>query len=112
MSATIQELAGKMYAAYSARVGGKNFQGDPLPDWKEFSTDPKKTVQANGWIEVARVAVFAFEGTPPRRSFREDLILVFAEKLRTPQDIMPERLRGCVIFADEIIGAMNEQPKS
>jgi hypothetical protein len=89
-----------------------------------FYADPNKAVQVAGWIDAAKAAVKELFGVSPQelpdrlqpepvsRSFREDLILVFAEKLRTPQDIIPERLRGCVLCANEIIDAMDDKPKT
>ena len=41
------------YTAYCLSVGGRAFNGDPLPDWKTFSTDPSKSVQAKAWIDAA-----------------------------------------------------------
>ena len=53
------ELAGKLYTTYCAAVGGKAFNGDPLPPWSEFRADEKKTKQSEAWIETARAAVAA-----------------------------------------------------
>ncbi len=50
---TIEELAGELYNNYCKDVGGKAFNGDPLPDWKEFSVDPNKTKQSNAWRGAA-----------------------------------------------------------
>lgn len=50
---TIDQIAGKMYETYCAAVGGKAFNGDPLPAWAEFSVDPAKETQANGWRAAA-----------------------------------------------------------
>lgn len=56
-------LAAQFYVAYCKAVGGKSFNGDPLPDWETFSTDPTKETQANGWREVAKTAMkFLVEG--------------------------------------------------
>lgn len=46
-------MAGELYTAYAKAVGGKAFNGDPLPTWEEFSNDPAKQVQVRGWIAVA-----------------------------------------------------------
>jgi len=51
------ELAGKMYDAYCVEVGGKAFNGDPLPLWSEFGSDPNKQKQADGWRVAAQVAL-------------------------------------------------------
>jgi hypothetical protein len=54
---TRQILAGLFYTTYSNAVGGVNFQGDPLPSWTEFSADPAKAKQADGWLAVADSAL-------------------------------------------------------
>lgn len=51
-----EQLAGHLYQTYCEAVGGKAFNGDPLPSWEEFSTDEKKQPQANGWRAVASAA--------------------------------------------------------
>lgn len=48
-------LAGLMYTAYCVAVGGKAYDGKPLPPWPEFSTDPAKKTQTLGWMAAARV---------------------------------------------------------
>ena len=45
-----------MYTAYCEHVGGRAFNGDPLPDWETFKADPKKEKQSGGWISAAMVA--------------------------------------------------------
>ena len=57
MSDDPTKLACLLYTDYCRAVGGKAFNGDPLPDWEEFSQDPKKNVQAKAWISVASTAV-------------------------------------------------------
>lgn len=52
-----EQLAGELYEAYCARVGGVAFNGDPLPDWNEFSKDSSKRKQADGWRAVAEKAI-------------------------------------------------------
>src|SRR3954470_18313129 len=47
-------LAKLAYDTYSAGVGGKAFNGDPLPDWETFKKDPVKTKQADAWQKAAR----------------------------------------------------------
>lgn len=53
----ITDLAGVMYTAYCVAVGGKAFNGEPLPTWPEFQADPKKLEQVTGWLAVAEVAL-------------------------------------------------------
>lgn len=49
-----EAIAGRAYAAYCAAVGGKAFNGDPLPDWKTFRADPAKRKQSDAWVEAAK----------------------------------------------------------
>jgi hypothetical protein len=49
----IENLAEQMYEAYCLAVGGKAFNGDPLPDWQTFRNDPSKQKQSNAWIAAA-----------------------------------------------------------
>ncbi len=52
-----EQLAHKMYDDYSEAVGGKAFNGDPLPKSEEFFNDPTKTKQSGAWIVAAETAV-------------------------------------------------------
>jgi hypothetical protein len=51
-----ENLAGVLYTAYCKAVGGKAFNGEPLPDWQTFKADPQKYKQLCGWIAVAVTA--------------------------------------------------------
>jgi hypothetical protein len=42
-------LAKKIYDAYCEAVGGKAFNGNPLPKSNEFFNDPTKQKQAEAW---------------------------------------------------------------
>lgn len=53
----IEQLARHMYDDYCTAVGGKAFNGDPLPKSDEFFTDENKTKQATAWIVTAQSAV-------------------------------------------------------
>lgn len=44
--------ARELYDIYCAAVGGKAFNGDPLPSWDEFQADPKKLKQVQAWCEA------------------------------------------------------------
>jgi hypothetical protein len=61
-------LADKLYTAYCTAVGGKAFNGDPLPKWAEFSADPNKRMQYEGWLVVANDAIATL--AIPARSMR------------------------------------------
>lgn len=56
MKKTIEELAELLYERYCRAVGGVAFNGDPLPNWATFTTDPNKQKQASGWRAVAEAA--------------------------------------------------------
>ena len=54
----IEKLAGSLYRIYCAAVGGKAYNGDALPTWEAFRSDPTKKLQSNAWIAVAEEAVY------------------------------------------------------
>lgn len=55
------ELAAEIaYTHYCNAVGGKAFNGDPLPSWQEFQGDPMKQVQAQGWRIAAEAVLNRF----------------------------------------------------
>lgn len=51
-----EQIAEQLYDEYCKTVGGKAWDGKPLPDWRTFRNDPVKLVQVQGWINVARKA--------------------------------------------------------
>lgn len=53
---SLEAVAGTLYEVYCAAVGGKAFNGDPLPKWAEFRTDPAKRKQSDAWVLVAKVS--------------------------------------------------------
>lgn len=55
MARSIEHLANRMYTRYCEAVGGKAFNGDPLPTWDEFAADETKQKQVNSWREVAKI---------------------------------------------------------
>lgn len=58
------EIASHLYETYCKSVGGKAFNGDPLPGWFEFSRDPSKQKQANAWMDVAIEAAATMASYP------------------------------------------------
>lgn len=52
-----EELARLMYDNYCEAVGGKAFNGDPLPSSGEFFSDTSKTKQANAWRIASETAI-------------------------------------------------------
>lgn len=51
-------VAERLYTTYCQAVGGKAFNGDPLPNWEEFYNDESKKKQSIAWVETARAAMF------------------------------------------------------
>lgn len=50
-------IASELYTAYCKAVGGKAFNGDPLPDWETLYTDETKAKQTSAWIASAERAI-------------------------------------------------------
>lgn len=50
-------VAERLYTAYCQSVGGKAFNGDPLPNWETFVNDPTKEKQSKAWLDVADAAI-------------------------------------------------------
>lgn len=59
MHTDTEKIARDMYDAYCSAVGGKAWNGQPLPKSDEFFADPTKATQADGWRAAARVAMKA-----------------------------------------------------
>jgi len=62
------------YSAYCDAVGGKAFNGDPLPDWKTFRADPAKAKQADAWEAAARAL------SSPTRHWTKETMDALAEE--------------------------------
>lgn len=60
MESNTQVAAKIAYDTYCHAVGGKAFNGDLLPEWKEFSSDPNKQKQSNGWLAAAEAVLNRF----------------------------------------------------
>lgn len=54
---TMKKLAMAMYDEYCAEVGGKAYDGRPLPTAKEFFADDTKAKQARAWMAAASKAL-------------------------------------------------------
>lgn len=54
---TITDKAIELYDVYTAAVGGKSYDGRPLPSGVEFMRDPTKQKQADAWRAVAAHAL-------------------------------------------------------
>lgn len=52
---TTEQHAKELYTAYCVEVGGKAFNGDPLPNWDSFYNDPNKEKQVNAWLKVGDI---------------------------------------------------------
>ena len=59
----MEKIAGELYELYCAEVGGKAYNGDPLPKWDDFRADPNKRKQSDAWVAVAHKSFeIAFRG--------------------------------------------------
>ena len=65
MMADVESYAEVFYTKYCESVGGKAFNGDPLPTWKDFVADPRKRLQASAYLTAAAaLAAKIFERYP------------------------------------------------
>jgi hypothetical protein len=55
------QLGGTLYETYAAAVGGKAFNGDPLPAWLVMQQDPNKQTQVKGWIAIGDAVALMLE---------------------------------------------------
>lgn len=53
----MEQVAMAMYDEYCAAVGGKAYDGRPLPTAAEFFEDETKQKQAKGWFAAASKAL-------------------------------------------------------
>ena len=60
LSNEINGIASHLYTAYCDSVGGKAFNGDPLPDWATFSRDQSKQKQVKAWLAEHADAIEVF----------------------------------------------------
>jgi hypothetical protein len=53
-----KELLGRIaWNAYLASIGGKSWNGEPLPAWEQMVADEKKKAIVAAWCEVARAII-------------------------------------------------------
>lgn len=52
-----RRLAGELWKSYAAAVGGKAFNGDPLPTWNDLLADTNKEKIVSAWLAVADKAI-------------------------------------------------------
>jgi hypothetical protein len=64
LSDSTLELGGVAYTAYAAAVGGKAFNGDPLPTWKAMVADPAKERLVEAWSIAADAVIEDFLALP------------------------------------------------
>lgn len=75
-ASTMFNLAEAMYTEYCEAVGGKSYDGKPLPTAKEFFDDDSKAKQAMAWVKAAGKAIDYLRG------FEDDKNLTFSEALQ------------------------------
>jgi hypothetical protein len=61
-----KNIAKELYTAYCIAVGGVAVNGDPLPTWETFSSDPLKGKQVNAWLSSADRAIELLQDNDPR----------------------------------------------
>lgn len=76
VGSTLTEMAEVMYTEYCEAVGGKSYDGKPLPTAREFFNDDSKAKQAMGWLRAAGKAIDYLRG------FEDDKNLTFSEALQ------------------------------
>lgn len=52
-----ESLAANLYETYCRAVGGRAYNGDLLPSWREFAADTNKIPQVEAWRQVADRAI-------------------------------------------------------
>jgi ribosomal protein L37AE/L43A len=72
-------LARLFYTRYCDAVGGKAFNGDPLPDWLTFFFDPEKVIQRDAWVEVGKTAFNLFAEGSKREAESKSLATLTRE---------------------------------
>ena len=113
---TVEELAMKMYDEYCACVGGKAFNGDPLPASEEFFADQTKSKQANAWRQTAVVASIFFKNRQVEKAetFFERLVREkeeLAEKLEKLRSFLSNKEKAIQISGDYQYTLLQEQLK-
>lgn len=70
----IENMTGEGYNAYCAAVGGKAFNGDPLPDWQTFRADANKKLQSDAWVAAIKSATIVGESHDPQPRYGSHLV--------------------------------------
>lgn len=100
-----EALAGQLYDAYCKVVGGKAFNNDPLPTWKDFRADPNKKRQSDGWVVVAELAVQALVTAEDLKRMTPEYRVKFLEVKRDLTSFSDMRSHGD--FRKELEHAIN-----
>lgn len=94
-----EAIADAAYMAYGLSTGGKNFRGEPMPDW----SDLPETIRS-AWKQAARAAVLqaAEEGVTLNRTFYTCPSCGY--KTREPEDVASGYCTKCGRFhgTDEV----------
>lgn len=59
-----EELTEVAWSAYVKAVGGKSYNGDPLPTWPELARDHGKEKIVNAWRSAVEAVVAAKDNEP------------------------------------------------
>lgn len=116
-------VAERFYNLYCDEVGGKAYNGDPLPRWDEFAKDEKKEKQANAWRAVADFAIESAqqpcvaqaytptseeiaEAEERNRKYERQSIWINASSSYCRAGVEPE---GAIEGADKLLAAFEER---
>lgn len=108
-TAFILGLAFTMYDTYCESVGGKAFNGDPLPPANEFFADETKTKQSKAWLDAAEAASIYSGSVPPT-----DPTETFMDRLIKEHKELEDRHEKLLSFlirdnAKEIVGVVQHE---
>lgn len=85
------DLAHTLYDHYCQAVGGKAFNGDPLPKAAEFFADESKEKQANAWRETAKKAFDEINKVKPATAPEPVKEETFLDRLIQERDELREK---------------------
>lgn len=87
----VAEVASIFYTEYCRAVGGKAFNGDPLPSWEKFATDVSKRKQAFAYLKATASVIDEVSKYAARHILPQNLdVDDFFEPIKTTPVIIPK----------------------
>lgn len=84
------------WEAYAAAVGGKAFNGDPLPTWEAMGLDNKKAHLVSAWIKAAEaVEAYVLSATSEMNRNPNSQVQSWPPALPPLLRTLPQRTRCC-----------------